>query len=137
MAYAGFCPVTAEIRSTARTAAATSLRVRKVIRTPSASPHSGSMSTFTGTPCLHLVPGMSRTSEVTCPVVMNSCYFMAPIFRFPRRCRTSATAVPGRESPSSPGDFMSQNWQQPQQPGGYPQQQGGYPQQSAPQQPGY
>ncbi|MEU1803846.1 hypothetical protein [Streptomyces sp. NPDC019937] len=32
---------------------------------------------------------------------------------------------------------MSQNWQQPQQPGGYPQQQGGYPQQPAPPQPGY
>ncbi|MFE2179825.1 hypothetical protein [Streptomyces sp. NPDC059455] len=42
---------------------------------------------------------------------------------------------------------MSQNWQQPQQPGGYPQQPGGYPQQPAPpqqaggygstQQPGY
>ncbi|MFI0777972.1 hypothetical protein [Streptomyces sp. NPDC021212] len=32
---------------------------------------------------------------------------------------------------------MSQNWQQPQQPGGYPQQQAGYPQQPAPPQPGY
>jgi len=32
---------------------------------------------------------------------------------------------------------MSQNWQQPQQPGGYPQQQTGYPQQPAAPQPGY
>ena len=49
-----------------------------------------------------------------------------------RRRRTSATAVPGtRTSPSSRGISMSQNWQQPQQPGGYPQQPGGYPQQPA------
>lgn len=32
---------------------------------------------------------------------------------------------------------MSQNWQQPQQQGGYPQQPGGHPQQPAPPQPGY
>ncbi|EFL23976.1 conserved hypothetical protein [Streptomyces himastatinicus ATCC 53653] len=80
---------------------------------------------------------MSRTPDVTCLVVMHSCYFMARIIRVPAVAAPWVTAVPERESPSSPGDFMSQNWQQPQQPGGYPQQQGGYPQQPAAPQPGY